>query len=109
MKKSDSPEMSKSCRVSVIDSAGIEHAVEVHADSLFEAAGLALSMPAKASCVSQAPSPLARIQVEVREPAAQHSRDTRSARRSLIFAYGGAVRRSRALNLRTYDSYYSSN
>jgi hypothetical protein len=34
----------KSCRVSFIDPDGVEHAVDVLADSLFEAAGLGVGL-----------------------------------------------------------------
>ena len=36
--------MAKSCRVSLEDSNGVEHAVEVLAESLFEAAAMGLAL-----------------------------------------------------------------
>jgi len=63
----------KTCRVSFEDAQGVEHAVEVLADSLFEAAGLGLGLLRKDGWVKQEPGPLTRLLVEVREPAVQHS------------------------------------
>jgi len=63
----------KACKVSFEDAQGVEHAVEVLADSLFEAAGLGLGLLRKDGWVKQEPGPLTRILVEVREPATQHS------------------------------------
>ncbi len=63
----------KACRVSYEDAQGVEHAVEVLADSLFEGAGLGLSLLKRDGWVKQEPGPLTRILVEVREPATQHS------------------------------------
>jgi hypothetical protein len=73
--------------VSFIARDGVEHAVEVLADSLFEAAGLGLRLLTEASWVGQRPSPLTRIQVEVREPAVLHSLTVQQLRR---WADGGA-------------------
>lgn len=63
----------KTCRVSYEDAQGVEHAVEVQAESLFEAAGLGLGLLRKDAWTKHEPSPLTRIFVEVREPATQHS------------------------------------
>ena len=80
--------MPKSCRVSITDSDGVEHAIEVLADSLFEAAGLGVSLLTKDSWMRQTPAPLTRIQVEVREPPVQHSLTMQQLRR---WAGGGAT------------------
>jgi hypothetical protein len=56
------------CRVSFTDAQGVEHAVEVLADSLFEAAGLGLGLLKKDGWVKQEPGPLTRILGEVRNP-----------------------------------------
>lgn len=78
----------KTCRVSFEDAEGVEHAVEVLADSLFEAAGLGLTLLTKDGWVGEGPSPLTRIQVEVREPPVQHSLTVQQLRR---WADGGAT------------------
>lgn len=56
-------------RVSLEDSNGVEHAVEVLADSLYEAAAWGLSLLSKNAWTDQKPGPLTRLRVEVREPA----------------------------------------
>ena len=63
----------KSCRVSFTDDNGVEHGVEVMAESLFEAAALGLALLKKSGWVSKEPGPLTRLRVEVREPAVEHS------------------------------------
>jgi hypothetical protein len=63
----------KTCRVSFTDPTGVEHAVEVLADSLFEAAGLGFALLKRDGWVKHDPGPLTRILVQVREPATQHS------------------------------------
>jgi hypothetical protein len=71
----------KSCRVSFVDSDGIEHGVEVMAESLFEAAALGLALLRKAGWVSKEPGPLTRLRVEVRDPAVEHSLTVQQLRR----------------------------
>jgi hypothetical protein len=63
----------RSCRVSLEDPNGVEHAVEVLAESLFEAAALGLALLKKDAWIGQDPGPLTRVRVEVREPAVEHS------------------------------------
>ena len=55
------------------DSNGIEHSVVVIAESLFEAAALALALLKQDAWVAQNPGPLTRLRVEVREPPVEHS------------------------------------
>jgi len=62
----------RTCRVSVIDSRGVEHAVEVVADSLFEAAALALQV-LRNDGWTEPIGGSTRIQVEVREPITRHA------------------------------------
>jgi hypothetical protein len=64
---------SRTCRVCLEDSNGVEHAVEVLADSLYEAAALALVALKTHAWVGPAPGPMTRLRVEVREPAVEHS------------------------------------
>ena len=54
------------------DSNGVGHAVEVLADSLFEAAAMGRYLLKKDAWVAQNPGPLTRLRIEVREPA-EHS------------------------------------
>jgi hypothetical protein len=63
----------KACRVSFTDPNGVDHSVEMLADSLYEADGLGLSLLKKDGWVKQEPAPLTRILEEVREPATEHS------------------------------------
>jgi hypothetical protein len=65
--------MAKSCRISLEDSNGVEHAVEVLAESLFDAAALGLALLKKDAWVAGNPGPLTRLRVEVREPPVEHS------------------------------------
>jgi hypothetical protein len=61
----------RSCRISVTDSRSVEHAVEVIADSLFEAAALGLQV-LKSDGWAEPIGASTRIQVEVREPVTKH-------------------------------------
>jgi len=61
----------RTCRVAVTDSRGVEHAVEVLADSLFEAAALGLRV-LKDDGWTEPIGGSTRIQVEVREPVTRH-------------------------------------
>jgi len=61
----------KVCRVAFTDLAGIRHAVEVHADSLYEAAVLGLKAHERSSW-SEAVGPGTRLEIEVLEPIATH-------------------------------------
>jgi len=71
----------RTCRVSLEDSNGVEHAVEVLAESLFEAAALGLALLKKDSWVAKDPGPLTRLRVEVREPPVEHSLTVQQLRR----------------------------
>jgi hypothetical protein len=71
----------RSCRVSLEDANGVEHAVEVLADSLYEAAALGLAMLTKSAWADHKPGPLTRLRVEVREPAVEHSVTIQQLRR----------------------------
>ena len=53
----------KQCVVSFVDSEGLRHAVELYADSLYEAAALALKTFRQHDC---APGVASRLEVEVR-------------------------------------------
>jgi hypothetical protein len=71
----------RTCRVSLEDPNGVEHAVEALADSLYEAATLGLSLLTKNAWIGQKPGPLTRLRVEVREPAVEHSLTVQQLRR----------------------------
>ena len=59
----------KTCTVSFSDSAGIRHSVEVGAETLYEAAVLALKSFREHDC---APGPAAHLSVEVKSPSVTH-------------------------------------
>jgi hypothetical protein len=59
--------------VTLTDSRGIRHSVEVTAESLFEAGVLAVSAFRKAGWVDEIPGPASRLEIEVHEPAAKHT------------------------------------
>jgi hypothetical protein len=59
----------RSCIVTLTDSRGIRHSVEVTAESLFEAGVLAVTAFRKAGWVEEAPGLASRLEIEVREPA----------------------------------------
>ena len=61
----------RSCTVTLIDLRGIRHVAEVQADSLFEAAVLALQA-FKRSGWADGIGPATRLEVEVRLPATRH-------------------------------------
>lgn len=61
----------RTCSVSIFDGRGVEHAVEVVADSLFEAAALGLQILKKDGWTEPIGAST-RIQVEVREPVTKH-------------------------------------
>jgi hypothetical protein len=58
--------------VTIIDSRGIKHSVEVTAESLFEAGVLALSTLKKVGWIEDSPGPGTRLEIEVREPSITH-------------------------------------
>ena len=55
------------CVVTITDSRGIRHSVEVTAESLFEAGVIALRTLRKAGWVEESPGPGTRLEIEVRE------------------------------------------
>ena len=61
----------RTCRAVVTDAEGVEHSVEILAESLFEAVGLALHALDRDQWVAEIPSPRA-VKVSVREPAIEH-------------------------------------
>ena len=60
------------CLVSFIDSEGIQHAVEVSASTLYEAAALAIAEFRRCRFTSNAPGPATRLTVAVKIPATSH-------------------------------------
>jgi bifunctional non-homologous end joining protein LigD len=62
----------KRCRVSFMDSDGVEHAVELDARSLYEAVGLAIDRFRRCEHVSYDPQGMHEFTVESREPSTQH-------------------------------------
>lgn len=61
----------KTCRVSFKDTNGLGHAVEVQADSMYEAAVLALRALKRDAWTDQI-GPGTRITVQIQEPAVEH-------------------------------------
>lgn len=61
----------RSCRVSVTDSRGVVHAVDVIAETLFEAVAAALGIP-KRDGRTDPIGPATRLEMEVREPVTKH-------------------------------------
>jgi hypothetical protein len=62
----------QTCSVTFIDSRGVRHTVDVLADSLFEAAALALAALKKDGWTDPI-GPATRLEVEVRAPAVKHA------------------------------------
>jgi hypothetical protein len=60
------------CQVGFTSPTGINHSVEVEAESLYEAAGLGLARLKKDGWI-EGLGPATRLQIEVRAPAAHHS------------------------------------
>ena len=59
------------CRVSFTDEEGIPHAVEVQADSLYEAVALAVA-EFRADDLTAAPGPMTEFTVSIQRPAIEH-------------------------------------
>jgi len=84
----------KSCAVSFVDSSGIRHAVEVGAESVYEAAVLALKAFREHDC---APGAGAHLEIEVKSPSVRH---TIMARKVDEWLSGGARSPSEAIEKR---------
>ena len=63
----------KTCIVTFTDLEGTRHSVEVVADSLFEAAALALKAMTLADFIEPNPGPASRFEIQVRPPVVTHS------------------------------------
>jgi hypothetical protein len=59
------------CRVSFTDSEGISHAVEVQAESLYEAVALAVS-EFRNDSVTSMPGPMTEFMISIQRPATEH-------------------------------------
>jgi hypothetical protein len=62
----------QTCTVSVTDSRGIRHSVEITAESLFEAAAMALAAFRKDGW-TEPPGPATRLEIEVKPPVVRHT------------------------------------
>ena len=69
----------RTCVVTLTDSRGIRHSVEVTAESLFEAGILAVSAFRKAGWVEEPPGVASRLEIEIREPACEAHGDAGAA------------------------------
>jgi hypothetical protein len=63
----------KTCIVTFTDLEGSRHSVEVMADSLFEAAALALRAMAQAEFIEPNPGAASQLEIQVRPPLVSHS------------------------------------
>jgi hypothetical protein len=63
----------RTCLVSLTDTQGIKHSVEVVAESLYEAAVIGVQILRKDEWVDQGIGVATKIEVEVREPATKHT------------------------------------
>jgi hypothetical protein len=68
------------CTVSFADASGIVHSVEVAAESLFEAAALAIQEFRRAAIVETVPGPATTLTVAVKAPATEHTVTIRQLR-----------------------------
>jgi hypothetical protein len=68
----DNPVALRSCLVSCLDLSGNEHAVEVTADTLYEAVGKALCLLRQDDWVEEIGNGLTEVKVRVRQPAVEH-------------------------------------
>jgi hypothetical protein len=64
--------MPRPCVVTFQDLDGVRHTVSVEADSVYEAACLAIRALKKAGFVDQQPGPASRFQIRVVEPLVEH-------------------------------------
>jgi hypothetical protein len=64
--------MPRVCRVTFQDLDGLRHVVEVDADSVYEAAVLAIRALKKSGFMDLPPGPASKLAVEVREPSVVH-------------------------------------
>ena len=64
--------MPRACQVTFQDLDGIRHTVQVEADSVYEAACLAMRALKKAGFVDQQPGPASKFEVQVREAVVTH-------------------------------------
>jgi len=62
----------RTCLVSLTDSESIQHAVEVSASTLYEAAALAIAEFRRCGFTDHAPGPATRLTVTVKAPATSH-------------------------------------
>jgi hypothetical protein len=63
----------KSCTVTFRDLDGTGHSVDVSAETLMEAAGLALQAFRQAPFIDPDPGPASRLEVEVKSPTVRHT------------------------------------
>jgi hypothetical protein len=63
----------RSCLVSFTDNRGVQHSVEVTAETLFEAAALGVALLRKDGWVDQGFALGTKLRVDVREPATRHT------------------------------------
>jgi hypothetical protein len=78
----------RTCRVTLRDTRGIEHSIEVVAETLFEAAILGLRILRADTWVEQGISAATKIEAEVREPETKHAVTLQQIERWLIGARG---------------------
>src|SRR5688572_4851534 len=64
--------MPRACQVTFQDLEGVRHTVRVDADSVYEAACLAIRALRKAGFVDQQPGPVSKLEVQAFQPAITH-------------------------------------
>jgi|SRR5579859_1809072 len=88
----------RTCLVSFTDSEGIQHAVEVSASTLYEAAALAIAEFRRCGFTDHAPGAATRLTVTVRAPATSH--EVRMSKIEAWLQSGGRSPNEQALKVR---------
>jgi hypothetical protein len=91
----------RTCLVSFTDSEGIQHAVEVSASSLYEAAALAIGEFRRCGITADPPGPATRLTVTVKEPATSH--EVRVSKIEAWLQSGGKSPNEQALKVRLVE------
>jgi hypothetical protein len=88
----------RTCHVSFTDSEGIQHAVEVSASTLYEAAALAIAEFRRCGFTVNAPGPATRLAIAVKAPATSH--EVRVSKIEAWLESGGRSPNEQALKVR---------
>jgi hypothetical protein len=88
----------RTCLVSFTDSEGVQHAVEVSASTLYEAAALAIAEFRRCGFTAHSPGPATRLTVTVKAPATSH--EVRLSKIESWLQSGGRSPNERAMKVR---------